>query len=81
MPFHVKRQEICGNYIADFYIPSYKIIIELDGSQHGLPENKEYDKERDHYLMSRGYKVLRYKNIDVNKNFEGVCKHIALNME
>ncbi|MBQ6366547.1 MAG: endonuclease domain-containing protein [Oscillospiraceae bacterium] len=75
-PFIVKRQKIIGGYIADFYIPSCKTVIELDGSQHYTDEGKEYDLERNNYMISAGITVLRYSNADINQNFSGVCEDI-----
>ena len=75
-PVPVKRQKIIGGYIADFYIPDCRIVIELDGSQHYSDEGKEYDKERDEYMQSAGITVLRYSNLDISQNFNGVCEDI-----
>ena len=72
----VNRQKVIGNYIVDFYIATYKIVIELDGSQHYEDEGIKNDKARDEYLKNMGIKVLRYSNLDVNKNFDGVCRDI-----
>ena len=77
----VNRQKVINNYIVDFCIPSAKLIIELDGSQHYEPENKEYDKQRDDFLKSQGYTVLRYTNFDINRNFDGVCSDILKYVE
>ena len=76
LPVTVNRQKVIGRYIADFYCANSKIVIEIDGSQHYKEENAQKDKERDEYLKSLGIKVLRYSNLDINKNFEGVCKDI-----
>ena len=76
----VNRQKVIGDYIVDFYCASAKLVIELDGSQHFEETNKEQDRIRDEYLSSLGIKVLRYSNLDVNKNFEGVCSDILLNI-
>lgn len=76
LPVTVNRQKVMGNYIADFYCASAKIIIELDGSQHYSAENKLYDKERDDFFKSLGINVLRYSNLELNNNFEGVCADI-----
>ena len=62
LPITVKRQKIIENYILDFYVPSSKIAIELDGIQHGFDENKRSDDERDNFLRSKGIVVLRYSN-------------------
>lgn len=44
--FTVNRQKNIGNYIVDFFIASQKVVIELDGSQHGTPKNREADQEK-----------------------------------
>ncbi len=85
LPVSVKRQKSIENYIVDFYIPSAKIAIEIDGSQHYEPENRAADIERDHRLGQWGITVLRYTNFDIKKRFEGVAsdilKHLELDFE
>ena len=76
----VNRQKVIGNYIVDFYIASSNLVIELDGSQHYGDKGIETDIKRDEYLKSLGIKVLRYSNLDVNRNFEGVCQDILNNI-
>ena len=71
-----RRQEIIGNYIADFYCHQAKLIIELDGSQHLEPDQLAYDAQRTEYFKSLGIQVIRYYNTDVSRNFEGVCQDI-----
>ena len=53
-------------YIADFLIPDYNIIIEIDGSSHNSDKQKIIDERKDNFYRSRGYKVLRIKNEDVD---------------
>ena len=77
-PLRFRRQITIGNYILDFYCASAKLAIELDGSQHYSDEGKENDSARTAYLQSNGIKVLRYSNLDVLKNFDGVCKDIDM---
>ncbi len=60
------RQHSIGPYIADFYCPQNKLIIEIDGSQH--TENQEYDYERNRYLEAQGYIILRFWNNEVSSN-------------
>ena len=72
----VNRQKNIGNYIVDFFISSKRIVIELDGMQHGFEKNVISDKQRDMELSSLGITVLRYRNTDINTNFIGVCKDI-----
>ena len=80
LPVTVHRQKIIDNYIVDFYIASSKLVIELDGSQHFEGRGTFSDKERDGYLASLGIKVLRYSNVDINRNFTGVCEDILKNI-
>ena len=72
-PVRFRRQQIIGNYIVDFYCHSAALVIELDGSQHCEPEALEQDKIRMDYLCSQGLYVFRISNLDVARNFEGVC--------
>ena len=71
-----RRQEIIGNFIADFYCHSAKLVIELDGSQHTDPSNILYDTRRTAYFQSLGIRVVRYYNNDIHENFPGVCQNI-----
>lgn len=80
LPVTVKRQKVIGSYIVDFYVASSKIVIELDGSQHYEDDGIKKDVERDMILKSFGIKVLRYSNLDINKNFESVCQDILNNI-
>ena len=79
-PIVVKKQYVIDNFIVDFFIPSKKIAIEIDGSQHYEPEAREADHFRDAELMQYGIKVLRYTNFDVQKRFEGVASDILKNV-
>ena len=72
-----RRQEIIGNFIADFYCSRAGLIVELDGSQHYHREGVDYDLRRTTYLESIGLSVLRFSNLDVHRNFEGVCMAIV----
>ena len=80
LPVTVNRQKVLGNYIVDFYISLHKIIIEIDGSQHYEEENAKKDVQRDEYLKKLGLNVLRYSNLDINKNFKSVCEDILKNI-
>lgn len=71
-----RRQVPIGNYVADFVCEIHNVIIELDGDQHNEPENIEKDKQRTDFLESKGYKVLRFWNNDVDNNLEWVCEVI-----
>ena len=81
LPMTVNRQKNIGNYIVDFFIASKRIVIELDGSQHGIDDNFNSDRQRDAELSSLGITVLRYKNTELNQDFIGVCKDILAHLE
>jgi very-short-patch-repair endonuclease len=57
-----RRQQSIGNYIVDFYCPSEKLIIELDGDVHGDYYMIQRDQIRDENLTRLGYSVLRFEN-------------------
>ena len=75
-PVRFLRQKVLGRYIADFYCAKANVVIELDGSQHYEDEGLVNDKKRTEYLEQYGIKVIRISNLDVLKNFEGVCQYI-----
>ena len=72
-PVKIYKQRIIGNYIADFYCASARLVIEIDGSQHYDEDGKRSDAERDEYMKRQGLKILRFSNLDIKRNFEGVC--------
>ena len=80
LPFNVRRQHNIENYIVDFYIAEKKIVIEVDGRQHLLPEHKEADEQRDTTLSSWKITVLRYSNNNIRNNFNAVCADILKNL-
>ena len=69
-----RRQHAIGPYIVDFCSPQYKLVIELDGSQH--LDQVDYDLQRTAFLESQGYKVLRFWNHQVMNDIEGVIRAI-----
>ena len=76
-----RRQEIIGNYIADFFCHQAKLVIELDGSQHYDPEAQAKDQFRTSFFHQEGIRVVRFTNLDVDRNFEGVCQAILMILE
>lgn len=76
LPCRFSRQKVIDKYIVDFYCAEKKLAIELDGSQHYEEENVIKDEERTKFLNSKGVTVLRYTNLDVDRNFSGVCEDI-----
>ena len=80
LPVSVCRQKNIGNYIVDFFISGKRIAIEIDGSQHGIPENRESDRLRDKDLNALGIQVLRYTNREINQRFRAVCEDILMHL-
>ena len=77
-PVRFRRQEIIGNFIADFYCNKAKLVIELDGSQHYEEDKIKYDRQRTEYLNTLGIEVLRFTNLDISKKFRNVCNYIDI---
>ncbi len=71
-----RRQFSVENYIIDFYCPSEKLAIELDGADHYTSAGYEYDQERTKVLNTHGIKVIRFENIEVFKALENVLETI-----
>ena len=67
---YFRRQHAIGKYVPDFCAPRWKLVIEVDGSQH--LDQQEYDAERTAFLEAQGYTILRFWNSDVMNNIEGV---------
>ena len=74
--FH--RQKQIDHYIADFYCPKVSLIIELDGGGHYEPDAQAKDLHRTCKLEWHGFMVLRICNLDVDRNFDGVCAMIDM---
>jgi len=68
------RQKIIGNYIVDFFCPSLKTIIEIDGSSHN--DKQEYDAIRQAYLKGLGLQFIRLLDTDVKNNIDGVVFYL-----
>jgi very-short-patch-repair endonuclease len=70
--FKFRRQHPQGKYILDFYCPVAKLSVELDGAQHGFPENQQRDQTRAQYLASVGIEELRFWNHQWHTNRDGI---------
>ena len=73
---HFRKQVPIGPYIADFACHRAKIVIELDGSQHGEPQERRHDADRAAFLESIGYRVIRFPNGDILADFERMAEYI-----
>lgn len=73
-PVQFLRQKPFGPYIVDFYCHQAKLAVELDGSQHYLEPGLKADQKRTEYLENVEHiRILRFSNLDIKENFEGVC--------
>jgi very-short-patch-repair endonuclease len=67
-----------GPYILDFYCPTLKLAVELDGGQHNQSETKGYDAARLEYLKAQGIDVMRYWNNEVLHDVQSVLAELIL---
>lgn len=74
--YKFRRQHSVGAYILDFYCPSERLCVELDGDSHFTDDAIEYDRERTAHLNALNIKVLRFLNTDVYDNLNVVCERI-----
>jgi len=74
--FKFRRQHPINRFIADFYCHEAKLIIELDGCIHDLPEIQERDRIKQDYIESKGLKMLRFKNEEVLFSIDVVLSKI-----
>ena len=75
-PVRFQRQKAIGNYIADFYCAKARLVIELDGGGHYTPEQAEKDEQRTYDLSAMNLTVARICNLDIDRNFCGVCEYV-----
>ena len=71
-----RRQQPLGRYILDFYCAEKSLVVELDGGQHNIPEERGYDFARTQFLGSEGLKVLRFWNSQVRQNLPWILESI-----
>jgi len=62
---HFRKQVAIGPYVVDFVHFGARLVIEVDGNQHGFEKQLIHDEKRDAYLAEAGFRVLRFSNHDV----------------
>jgi len=75
-PVRFQRQKAIGNYIADFYCAKARLIIELDGGGHYAREQAIKDEQRTNDLNAMNLTVVRLCNLDIDRNFRGICEYV-----
>ena len=75
--YKFRRQHVIDNCIADFFCPQKGLIVEIDGDTH----EPDRDAARDLNHEQLGYTTLRFSNVDVGSNIEGVLQHLLTILE
>ncbi len=70
-----RREKVIGDYIADFAANHPKLVVEIDGDTHDIDDPR--DALRTRFLETLGYRVVRYSNVEVMQNLEGVLMNLA----
>jgi very-short-patch-repair endonuclease len=78
LPEKFTRQKPLGSYIADFYCSRLRLVIEIDGDTHFTARSEAYDARRSEALAALNVRVIRFTNLEVREQFEGVCARIQL---
>jgi very-short-patch-repair endonuclease len=73
---HFRRQATIGPYFVDFACHEKKLVVEVDGSQHGEPDRSAKDSQRTAFLNANGYRVVRFWNNEVLKETRSVMEAI-----
>lgn len=76
--YHFRRQVPLGRYFADFACHSGQLVIEVDGDTHTDPD---YDRARDAFIRSEGYRVLRVTNDDVRYHCDAVLRAVLQRLQ
>ena len=64
--FRYKMQKVVGPWIADFYLPEYELIVEIDGKSHFTRTGRLRDQLRDRWFEKNNYRILHIRNEDVD---------------
>ena len=77
LELHFRRQVPIGRYIADFASHNAKLVVEVDGLRHDLPDQQLHDVQRDAWLASAGYQVVRVRDTLAYEYPEQVARQIV----
>jgi very-short-patch-repair endonuclease len=76
--YKFRRQQPIFDFIVDFYCTELKLIIEVDGEIHNLPEKINYDSKRDNILKINGYHIIRLTNLEIETELDSTINKIIL---
>ena len=74
---HFRRQSPIPTYIVDFECRRSRVVVEVDGTQHGFDKHRERDLNRDETLRRAGYRVLRFANPEIDRELDVVMDMIV----
>jgi very-short-patch-repair endonuclease len=77
---HFRRQAPIGPYVVDFFCPAKRLIVELDGGHHNDDEIAKRDHERQLWLESEGYRVVRFWNSEIAADLSAVLERIYVEL-
>ena len=77
---HFRRQAPIGPYIVDFFCPAKRLILEIDGGHHNEDDVAKRDLERQNWLESEGYRVIRFWNSEIAGDLTAVLERIYLEL-
>jgi very-short-patch-repair endonuclease len=72
-----RRQYGVDAFVVDFYSPSCKLAIEVDGDSHSTADGIAADTERTSHLARFGISVVRFTNAEITDDLDGVLQRIA----
>ena len=75
-PIRFQRQITIGQFIADFYCPAAKLVVEIDGGQHYTEKKMLDDEHRSLIINQYGIHVVRIPNNEIDNNFYNVCTYL-----
>jgi very-short-patch-repair endonuclease len=75
---HFRRQAPIGPYVVDFFCPTKRLVVELDGGHHSEDATAKRDSERQAWLEQEGYRVIRFWNSDITSDLRAVMEKIYL---
>ena len=71
-----RRQHPVESFVLDFYAPEFRLVIELDGDVHDIPERHHADQRRQRRLEALGMRVLRFTNLELTQDPDAVLNRI-----
>ncbi len=74
---HFRRQMSIGSYVVDFVCLTRRVVVEVDGEIHDRSSSRRYDADRDRFLKSQAFKVLRFSNREIMLDMPSVLQRIS----